>query len=107
MADREPEQVTSSGLNPTAHAASAGGDTVPADVTLRVINGGAGSTTLTLVTPGVVDGDLPVGDRAVVVPAGEARYVRVTRDPYRDPTTGRASLTWSPETSVTFEVTRP
>jgi hypothetical protein len=109
MADRNPEQVTSSGLEATAHAATAGpgSDTVPGDCTVRVINGGGVSTTLTIATPGVVDGDLAVADRAVATPAGESRYVRVTRASFVDPATGRATLTWSPATSVTFEVIRP
>lgn len=107
MADFEPETVTSSGLDPTANAATAAGDTVPADVTLRVINGDASPTTLDIVTPGVVDGDLAVADRQVTVPAGETRYVRVPRGPYRNPATGRVNLTWSNDTSITFEVIRP
>lgn len=106
MADREPQQVTSSGLVATAHAASAGGDTVPGDVTVRVVNGGGGSTTLTIVTPGVVDGNLAIADRQVAVAAGTAKYVRIPRKPYENAATGRVALTWTPETSVTFEVTR-
>lgn len=107
MADRQPEQVTSAGLDATAHLASAGGDTVPPDVTLRVINGGGAPITLTIVTPGTVDGDLAIADRAVAVPNGEARYVRVPRDPYRNAASGRCDLTWSATASVTFEVIRP
>jgi len=104
MADRNPETVTSSGLAATAHPASPGGDTVPPDVYLRVANGGGSPVTLTMVTPGVVDGNLAVADREVVVPAGEARLVKVTRAPYANPQTGRVDLTWSDTTSVTFEV---
>lgn len=107
MADFEPEQVTSSGLVATANPATAAGDTVPGDVTLRVINGDASPTTLTIVTPGVVDGDLAVSDRTVVVAAGTAQYVRVPRGPYRNPATGRVNLTWSNDNLITFEVIRP
>lgn len=106
MADREPEQVTSTGLAPTAHAASAGGDTVPPNCTLRVINGDAASHTLTMVTPGLVDGDLAVDNRDVVIPASDFRFVRVKRDPYVN-SDGRVDLTWDATTGMTFEVIRP
>lgn len=107
MADFDAEQITSSGLDPTQNAASAGGDTVPPDVTLRVVNGDASPHTVTVVTPGVVDGDLAIGDRAVAIPAGEFRFIRVPRQPYMDPSTGRVSLTYDAVTSVTVEVIRP
>lgn len=107
MADFSAEQVTSSGLAATANAANAGGDTVPPDVILRVANADASAHTVTLVTPGVVDGDLPVGDRQVSVPAGEARLIKVTRVPYANPATGRVSLTYDAVTGVTVEVIRP
>ena len=107
MADFDAEQVTSSGLNPTQNVANVGGDTVPPDVTLRVVNGDASPHTVTLVTPGVVDGDLAIGDRAVPVPAGEFRFIRVPRNPYMNPSTGRCSLTYDAVTSVTVEVIRP
>lgn len=107
MADFDAEQVTSSGLDATANAATGTGDTVPGDVTLRVNNADASAHTVTVVTPGTVDGDLAVADRDVVVPAGEARYIRVPRRPYEDPATGRASLTYDSATGVTVEVIRP
>lgn len=106
MADYEPEQVTSAGLAASVRNAAPTGDTVPADCTLRVTNGGAAPITLTVVTPGVVDGDLAVADREVSVAAGASKYVRVTRT-YRTPSTGRCALQWSDTTSVTFEVIRP
>ena len=107
MADRNVEQVTSAGLDATAHNATAGPgeDTVPPDSIVRAINGSGGSVTLTVVTPGTVDG-LAIADRTVAVPAGEHRYVRVPRVPYRDPADGRVHLQWSAAASVTFEVIR-
>lgn len=104
MADRASQIVTSIGVAPTAYAASAGGDTVPPDTIVRVINGGASAITVTVVTPGVVDTDLAIADRTVSVPAGAARLLRPTRVPYANPATGKVDLTWSDTTSVTFEV---
>lgn len=106
MADLDAEQVTSSGLDPTQNAASAGGDTVPPDTILRVVNGDASPHTVTVVTPGTVDGDLAVADRDVAIPAGEFRFIRVPRTPFMDPSTGRVSLTYDAVTSVTVEVLR-
>lgn len=88
-------------------AADAGGDdcdTGPG-VLLLVNNGDGSSHTVTLVTPGVVDGDLAVEDRAVVVPAGGDTAIPVTHR-YRDPATDRASITYDAVTSVTVAVIR-
>lgn len=88
-------------------AASAGGDdcdTGPG-VLLLVKNGDASSHTVTMVTPGVVDGDLAVADRDEVVPAGGESMIPV-KHLYRDPSTGRASITYDGVTSVTVAVVR-
>lgn len=103
MATVTTEPVPTTGLNATANAASVGGDKVRPDSIIRVINGSAGSITVTMVTPQTVDGDLAVADRDVVVPAGEARYIRATTL-YRNLADGLVDITWSSETSVTFEV---
>lgn len=88
-------------------AADAGGDdcdTGPG-VLLLVKNGDASPHTVTLVTPGVVDGDLAVEDRAVAVPAGGDTAIPITHR-YRDPDTKRASITYDAVTSVTVAVIR-
>lgn len=88
-------------------AASGGGDdcaTGPG-VEVAVKNGSGSAVTVTLVTPGTVDGDLGITDRAVSVPAGGETTIPVT-DRYRDPSTGRASITYSAVTSVTVAVFR-
>ncbi len=107
MGDFAVEQVTSAGLAATVRNATAGPgeDTVPPDSIIRVHNGSGVSVTLTVVTPGTVDG-LAIADRTVAVPAGADRYVRVPRVPYRNPDDGKVHLTWSPAASVTFEVIR-
>lgn len=103
MATVTTEPVPTTGLDATANAASVGGDKVRPDSILRVINGSGVSTTVTMVTPQTVDGDLAVADRTVAVPAGEARYIRATAT-YRNPADGLVDITISPTTSVTFEV---
>lgn len=103
MANFGAEQVTTTGLGATAHPATAAGDTVPPDTILRAVNGSGSSVTLTIVTPGTVDG-LAIDDRQIVIPAGEARYARLPRALYRNPSDGRVHLTWSADTGVTFEV---
>jgi hypothetical protein len=88
-------------------AAASGGDKcVPGtDVKLLVKNGAGSSVTVTLGTPGTVDGDLAIADRTMVVAAGAMDGIRIT-DRYRDPATGLASITYSSPTSVTVAVIR-
>ncbi|MFE6362975.1 hypothetical protein ACFVP3_23625 [Streptomyces sp. NPDC057806] len=87
-------------------AAAAGGDTVQtgAGIFLAVKNGDASPHTVTLVTPGTVDG-LAIADRAVPVPAGQTYLIPVT-DRYRNPSTGRAAITYDAVTTVTVGVFR-
>ena len=66
------QQMTSAGAALTLAAANVGGDT--ADISngrtfLWCKNGSGGAITVTLATPGTVDGDLAVADRTVSVPA--------------------------------------
>lgn len=93
-------------VNVTPDDAAAGGDqcATGSGVLLHVANGDASSHTVTLATPGTVDG-LAVADRTVSVPAGQDAYIPVT-DLYRDPATGLASITYDGVTSVTVTVLR-
>lgn len=88
-------------------AAAGGGDTCEtgAGVLLLVKNGDASSHTVTLATPGVVDGDLAITDRAVTVAAGVEKAIPVTSR-YRNPSTGRAAITYDAVTSMTVAVIR-
>jgi hypothetical protein len=87
-------------------AAAGGGDTAQtgAGIFLAVKNADASPHTVTLATPGTVDG-LAIADRAVTVPAGQTFVIPVT-DRYRDPSTGRAAITYDGVTSVTVGVFR-
>jgi hypothetical protein len=75
-------------------AAASGGDTslTGAGVVLLVKNGDSGAHTVTLATPGTVDG-LAIADRTVSVAAGAMEAIPVT-SAYRDPSTGRAAITY-------------
>lgn len=88
-------------------AATSGGDDCQtgAGVLLVVKNADSASHTVTLATPQTVDGDLTVSDRAVAVAAGGTSLIPVT-DRYKDPTTGRAAITYDAVTSVTVAVIR-
>jgi hypothetical protein len=88
-------------------AATSGGDDCQtgAGVFLVVKNADASSHTVTLVTPGSVDGDLAVADRAVVVAAAKTELIPLAPT-YRNPTTGRASITYDAVTSVSVAVIR-
>ncbi|WP_435215915.1 hypothetical protein [Streptomyces sp. bgisy034] len=94
------------GLEISFDAAAGGGDTcvTGAGVLLLVRNGDASSHTVTLATPGTVNG-LAIADRAVTVSAGATEAIPVTSD-YRDPSTGRASITYDGVTSVDVAVVR-
>lgn len=87
--------------------ATSGGDDCQtgAGICLAVKNADASSHTVTLVTPELVDGDLAVADRAVVVAAGKTELIPLTAT-YRNPTTGRASVTYDAVTSVSVAVIR-
>jgi len=75
-----------------------------AGVLLVVNNADASAHTVTLATPGTVDG-LAVADRAVEVAAGTEAVIPVT-DRYRDSSTGRCAITYDAVTSVTVGVIR-
>ncbi|MFJ8140653.1 hypothetical protein [Streptomyces sp. NPDC096013] len=94
------------GLAITFASAAAGGDTclTGAGVVLLVKNGDSASHTVTLVTPGTVNG-LAIADRPVPVAAGAMEAIPVTAD-YRDPSTGRASITYDAVTSMQVAVLR-
>lgn len=82
-------------------AAAGGGDTCAAGdgVFLEVNNGAGASVTVTLVTPGTVDG-LAIADRAMVIPAGERWKIPVPRI-FAD-VAGQCAITYSSATSVTI-----
>lgn len=81
-------------------AAAGGGDTCAAGdgVFLEANNGSGAPITITLVTPGTVDG-LAIADRAVIVPAGERWKIPVPR--LFAKADGQCDLTYSGVTTLT------
>lgn len=107
MADLDAEQIQVTGTDPTYSAAAAGGDTVPTgdDIYVHVKNDDASQHTVTVVTPGTVAGQ-DIGDVAVAIPAGEARFIGpLTREHFGN-ADRRADLTYDAVTSVTLAVLR-
>jgi hypothetical protein len=102
MAAIAQQLIDADGLTPSYVACAGGGDTVVAGSTsfVHIKNASGGSITVTLVTPGTVAG-LPVGDRAVAIGAGAEAFITVG-DEYRNPSTGRASLTYTGVTTLTI-----
>ncbi|GGV86720.1 hypothetical protein GCM10010294_67690 [Streptomyces griseoloalbus] len=91
------------GLEDSAVAASAGGDTAPVGPGrfLYVMNGDAAPHTATVATPGTASG-LPLPEVAVVVPAGESAILPLTAV-FRG-VNGRASVTYDAVTAVSVAV---
>lgn len=100
MADLALQQMKLSGLQPVYAAASAGGDTAPIGqrIVLHIKNGGAAPITAT-VTTALKVGDLGVDEAVHAVPAGGDAFVQMSTA-YRDPTTGRAAITYDDVASV-------
>ncbi|MEV4287352.1 hypothetical protein AB0K40_17750 [Nonomuraea bangladeshensis] len=80
--------------------ASGGGDTCPAGdgIFLEVNNGSVSAVTVTLATPGTVNG-LAIADRAITIPAGERWKIPVGRMYAK--ADGSADVTYSSATTVT------
>jgi hypothetical protein len=72
------QDVTNEGLEAVYTAANVDGHTCDGgdSVILHVINGDGADKTVTIQTPGTVGG-LAIADRAVVVTAGEERFIRL------------------------------
>jgi hypothetical protein len=107
MATRATETIAATGTEATYHPATAStGDKVAAvdGTILHVKNGGVGATTVTIDTPGSVEG-LAIANREVAIPAGEDRFIALSKV-YRNQADGLATFVCAPETSVTFAVVR-
>lgn len=88
------------GSESTLAQAASGGDTCPAGpgVFLEVANGAASAVTVTLATPGNVEG-LAISDREVSVPAGETWKIPVPKIFAK--ADGQCDVTYSATTDVT------
>ncbi|MFJ9027566.1 hypothetical protein ACIRQP_03420 [Streptomyces sp. NPDC102274] len=98
------QQLPLSGLQATYASAAVGGDLAPVGekLVLHVRNGSGSTVTVTAATPGTV-GDLAVADAIQAVPAAGSVFIPL-KSVFRDPMTGRASITYSAVTTVTVAV---
>lgn len=100
--------IARTGLDPAYSSANADGHSVQntGRECVHVVNGGGGAITVTIQTPGTVDG-LAVSDRTVSVPAGEDRIIGPfpVRD-YNQPNTETIYVDFSGVTSVTVAALR-
>lgn len=106
--ERAVQRPGAGGAEPTVIEGLSGADTqlIPnknGDVLIRVTNGGAEATNVTIATPGEVDGNA-VADKVVAVANGKTKVL----GPY-DPKTyndkkGRLALTFSKVASVKLEI---
>lgn len=100
-----PQRGTSAGLAPAYEPANVAGNSylLRSGRVLHVKNGSGSSVTVTVPTPGVVDG-LAIADRTIAVPASGERLVALgTTDAYKQ-AGGVAYIDYSAVTSVTVAV---
>lgn len=106
MADINVQVIDADGLAPVHSAVAAGGDRLQVGGSLFAVfkNTSAAAITVTLETPGSVQG-LAIADRAISVPATNGE-IFVSLDPgqYQNPTSGRAHVTYSAAAGLTVAV---
>jgi hypothetical protein len=100
-----PQRITSAGLAPAYEPANVAGNSFRLSTGrfMHVKNGSGGSVTVTIPTPGTVDG-LAIADRSVAVPAAGERLIALgTAGTYKQ-AGGVAFVDYSAVTSVTVAV---
>lgn len=109
MAALTTQAVARTGLEATYASCAGGGDTfLPSkDTILHVKNGSGGDITVTIVTPRTDGVGNAVADNAIVVTAGEERFIGpFPAEIYASPSTGLASIAYSGVTTLTIGVFR-
>lgn len=99
------QSIVRAGLTPAFASAAGGGDEFvnTGNEYIEVINGDASSKTVTVVTPGTVDG-LGITDRTVTIPAGERRKIGPFPTGTYNNASSKVQITYSAVTSVTIGV---
>lgn len=102
------QEMSLTGTQATYSAASASDTFTPDDRTfLHVKNGGGSPTTVTVTTPGTAAGGLAITDPASSVTNGQEEFIGpFPAQHFADPSTGLATVTFSPTTSVTVAVVK-
>lgn len=107
MATVSPQVPITAGTTPTYSTASGGGDLInldPAASLVLVVKTGGTGTTVTLTTPGTVNG-LAIADNAITIGTNSERWIPLPYSLYAD-ANGQCAVAWSAVTSVTFAVVR-
>lgn len=106
MAVLATQSVESTGSAITFTSAAGGGDSCAAgdDLILLVRNADVADKTVTLTTPGTVDG-LAIADRAITVTAATTKGIRLKKSLYGD-SADNVAIAYSAVTSVTVAVVR-
>ena len=101
------QDVERSGLEPSYASANVDGNSFANNgrVILHAKNGSGGAITVTVKTPGTVDG-LAVADRTVSVPAGEERMIGVFPPADYNQSDGDVYIDYSGVTSLTVAALR-
>lgn len=107
---RNPQRTTTAGAEPTVIEGLSSADTqvIPnkqGDVILRVTNGGAEATNVTVVTPGTVGGNA-IADKVVAVAAGKTELIGPFDPAVYNDGKGNLAVQFSKVTSVKLEVTK-
>lgn len=99
------QSIVRAGLTPAFAAAAGGGDEFvnTGNEYVEVINGDATEKTVTVVTPGTVDG-LAIADRPVVIAAGARAKIGPFPTGTYNNSASKVQLTYSAVTSVTVGV---
>lgn len=112
MAILTPQPLTTQGIEPTFHGASAGGDSFLNDgnTYIHIKNGHSGPQTVTLTS---IDsartttlGEFPLADLEIVVPDDEERIAGPFPQTRFNDANGRVSMTYSGVTALTVAVIR-
>lgn len=103
MADKTAQADNVAGVTLTFTSCAALGDTVPAGATVLFRNTDAGTVTITMVTPGNVEG-LAIADRTKTVAQNEIVKFEPSRNYYNPENDNKVSFTYSAVTALTMAV---
>lgn len=107
MAQLSPQEMPWNGFAPSLTAASSGGDEAPvgSNLFLYVTNTDSVAHTVTVSTPSTAHG-AAIAEAQPSVAAGDVHLLPLLFALYRDPSTGRASITYDSPTGVMLAVVK-
>ena len=101
-----PQNVTSAGVVLATEPANVDGNSIKTGTLFQVTNGSAASINVTVVTPGLIDGDLAIPDRVIAVAAAATRLIGRLGPVYHQ-SDGTVHINYSAVTSVTVAAIQP